>query len=69
MSIPFSVTGEREDGYNVWLQLEAGDPLTQANSFIVGWGPTKVQALAHAAHRLQFTSMDLLQAAREESLK
>lgn len=29
-----------EDGYAVWLSLEPGNPLKQANSLIVGMGAT-----------------------------
>jgi hypothetical protein len=36
------------DDWEVWIQLEPGDPTCQGESFIIGTGDTKVAALTAA---------------------
>jgi len=51
------VTLENDDrgfgsSFYVWLQMEAGDPTEQSESFIVGSGKTPAEALAEAINEV-----------------
>lgn len=50
---------ERFDGgeWQVWACLENCDPVDQANSFIVGTGPSKSQAWSSAEEELDAAKM------------
>lgn len=57
----YSIT--KFDGeYQVWVQLEEGRPERQGNSFIIGVGPTKLDAIAAAIKDLHETLEAIRQA-------
>jgi hypothetical protein len=45
--------------YQVWLQMEPGDPIAQAESMIIGFGDTMLEAKADAIKELSLLMDEL----------
>lgn len=54
-----SLLSNSEDDFDVWIQMEPGNPTKQGESFIIASGKTEGQALSAAAQALFATADDV----------